>query len=235
MTRPSPFAPLTARRAGLLYLVIIVCGLSAELALRGPLVDLADAAGTADAIRAAPGLFRLAIGADIVMALADAALALLLYRLLKPVDAGLALAAMVFRLLQSGLIASGLMFQQAAWLALSGTQDLSGLAPGQAEALAALMLNLHAHGYDLGLVFFGVNSVLTGLLLWRSGFAPRPLGAGLALAGAVYLTGSALRFAAPAAFEAFAPAYGITILAEGAVCLWLLLAGRLIRLRPAGA
>ena len=37
------------RIAGLFYLIIIVAGLGAELGLRGPLIDLADAEGTATA------------------------------------------------------------------------------------------------------------------------------------------------------------------------------------------
>ena len=44
-----------ARLAGQFYLVIIVTGLGAELALRAPLIDLGDADATATAILAAPG------------------------------------------------------------------------------------------------------------------------------------------------------------------------------------
>lgn len=56
------------RCAGLLYLIIIVTGLGAELGLRGPLIDLQDAGTTAAAILDAPGRFRLAIAADFLMA-----------------------------------------------------------------------------------------------------------------------------------------------------------------------
>lgn len=225
----------TAHFAGLLYLVIIVFGISAEVILRGPLVDFASATKTADAIRGAAGSFRLAIGADIVMAMADAALAVLLYVLFRPVAPVLALAAMVFRLIQSVMIGANLMNMQAAWLLISAGQDLSTFAPEHAEALANLFLNLHAHGYDLGLVFFGVNSLLTGALIWRSGFVPRLLGAGIVLAGLVYLTGSALRFSSPEAFEMFAPAYGLTLLTEAAFCVWLLSVGRFRRAERATA
>jgi hypothetical protein len=221
----SPADRSAAQVAGLLYLVIIVCGIGAEVVLRGPLVDLSSAGGTALAIREAAMSFRLAIGADIVMAMADAALAILLYVLFRPVAPVLALTAMVFRLVQSVLIGANLMNMQAAWLLISGGQDISALTSGEAEAMATLFLNMHAHGYDLGLVFFGVNSLLTGALIWRSGFVPRILGAGIALAGMVYLTGSTLRFFAPAAFDVFSPAYGITLITEAAFCLWLLLAG----------
>tara|TARA_R110000744_G_scaffold380525_1_gene501765 strand:+ start:40699 stop:41388 length:690 start_codon:yes stop_codon:yes gene_type:complete len=213
----TPDLARRARLAGLLYLVIIIAGLGAELGLRGPLIDLADAGGTAAAILAAPGQFRLAIAADIVMALSDAALAILLYLVFRAVAPGLALSAMVFRLIQTVLIAANLMALQAAWLILSASNGLA-----DAPALALVFLDLHGHGYDLGLVFFGVNSVMMGVLVWRSGVFGKLFGLGLATAGLVYLAGSGLRFFAPEWSADFAPAYGLTILAETAFCLRLL-------------
>lgn len=206
------------RAAGLLYLVIIVAGLGAELGLRGPLIDLGDAQTTATAILAAPGQFRLAIAADLIMALCDAGLAILLYQIFRSVSPALALSAMVFRLIQTVLIAANLMAMQAAWLMISG-----GIGVADAEALALIFLDLHGHGYDLGLVFFGVNSLIMGMLIWHSAFFPRVIGIGIATAGLVYLTGSVLKFFAPEISSAFAPAYGVTILAETALCLRLLL------------
>lgn len=67
----TPDLAWKARRAGLLYLVIIIAGLGAELGLRRPLIDLDDSNATAAAILAAPGQFRLAIATDLVMALSD--------------------------------------------------------------------------------------------------------------------------------------------------------------------
>ena len=47
-----------ARLAGVLYLAIILLGLTSELALRGALLVPGDAAATAERILAAPGLLR---------------------------------------------------------------------------------------------------------------------------------------------------------------------------------
>ncbi|APZ52111.1 DUF4386 domain-containing protein [Salipiger abyssi] len=208
----------TARFAGLLYLLIILLGLSGELALRGPLLVPGDALATAERILAAPGLLRLSVAADTLMALADVALAVLLYLLLRPVNGAVALMAMVFRLVQAALIALSLLFLHGALLALDRAGDA-------AAETALLATELHAHGYDLGLVFFGINSLLTGWLLLRSGYVPRALGVLLGLAGLVYVSGSALRFLAPALSEAFAPAYLLPVIAETAFCLWLLIRG----------
>ncbi|MCA1285474.1 DUF4386 domain-containing protein [Salipiger bermudensis] len=218
MTAQSPLAaPMgAARLAGALYLLIILLGLTSEVALRGSLIMPGDAVATAEAILAQPGTLRLSLAADTVMALADVALAVLLYLLLRPVSGALALMAMVFRLVQAALIAMSLLFQYGALLILQGD--------GAPEA-AMLALELHGHGYDLGLVFFGVNSLLTGWLLVLSGFVPKLLGWLIAAAGVVYILGSAILFMAPAMADLFAPAYLLPVLSETAFCLWLLIRG----------
>ncbi|MDG4649867.1 DUF4386 domain-containing protein [Roseibacterium sp. SDUM158017] len=207
----APTLPMF-RLAGLFYLVIIVFGISSEVLLRGPILAAGDAEAVAASIAAAPGPLRLSIVADAVMAMCDAALAVLLFLILRPLGAGLALAAMVFRLMQGAVIAASLMFL------------LAALRPDFAPAARAL-IEMHGVGYDLGLAFFGVNSVLTGMLLCRLGGAARVIAAGIAMSGLVYLTGSALRLADPALAAAFAPAYALPVLAESAFCLWLLFAG----------
>ena len=214
----TPALAQRMRLAGLLYLVIIIAGLGAELGLRGPLIDLGDADATAAAILGAPGRFRLAMAADLLMALCDAGLAILFYLMFRAIAPGLALTAMVFRLIQTVLIAANLMALQTAWLLIAQAPAMS-----EAHTLALVFLDLHGHGYDLGLVFFGAGSLMMGALVWRSGLFAKAFGAGLAIAGIVYLIGSALRFFAPGLSPAFAPAYAITILAEMAFCLRLLL------------
>lgn len=205
-----PITLVQARFAGLCYLIIILCGVGSEVVLRGPLIDFVSAEATARAIGAETTRFRLSILADVVMALADAALAILLFLMFRSVSAGLALSALVFRLLQSGLIAAGLLNLQAALL----VADVD---------LALSFITLHAYGYDLGLVFFGVNCLLTAHLIVNSGFVPRFLGLGIGVSGLVYLTGSTLHFAAPDLHGLVAPAYLVPLIAETAFCLWLLI------------
>lgn len=216
MPDTAPLPPAQRRFAGLLYLVIILCGLGAELALRGPLIVPGDAAATAAAVFAGMIRFKAAIGVEIVMVMADIALAVLLWRFFRPVAEGAALMAMVFRLMQAAVIAANLM----ALVAVAN--GLAGPANAMTDDTVAMLLALHGQGYDLGLIFFGVNALITGWLLMRAG-APRWLGPALAGAGAVYLTGSFLALFAPAAAGLFQPAYLLPIFAESAFCLWLLL------------
>lgn len=210
-----------ARLAGFFYLVIIVCGVWSEFFVRSTLVDPLDAARTAENLRSASGMFRLSLAADTVMAASDVTVGVLLYVLLRPVSMVVALLAMVFRLIQAAVLAMNILGQHVA-LSLAATP---GLDPSTASQLALLSMSAQSHGYDLGLIFFGVNSVLTGWLVARSGFLPRPLGWGLVAAGLVYLAGSYLRFLLPEAHAAFQPAYLVTLVAELAFCLYLLARG----------
>jgi len=199
-----------SRLAGVFYLIIIICGVGSEVALRGPLIDFASEQQTVEAINAEALRFRLSIMADVVMALADAALGVLLFFMFRPVSAGLALSALVFRLLQSGLIAAGLLYLQAALIVDNASLSLS-------------FITLHAYSYDLGLIFFAVNCLLTAALIKRSGFVPRILGSGIGLSGFIYLAGSILRFLLPEFHGFIASAYVVPLVAETAFCVWLLI------------
>ncbi|MEE4121057.1 MAG: DUF4386 domain-containing protein [Paracoccaceae bacterium] len=224
LSATSPSA--TARAAGALYLVIISCGLWSELAVRGPLAADGDADATAAAILAGEGLFRAAFAADTVMAMADVALAILLAALFWSVAPVIAALAAAFRLIQASVLANNLSHHHEALLVLEAGGD------GAAEA-ALHALSMHAHGYDLGLIFFGVNCLFTGWLILRSELLPRALGAGIVAAGIVYLAGSYALFLAPAVAPALAPAYAVPLFAETALCLWLLAFGVRGQLPPA--
>ena len=82
-----------ARIAGLLYLVIIVCGVGGEAFVRAPL-HAEDASQTVANLLAAELPFRLSILADVAMVLADVGLGVLLFYLLAPVDRTLSMLAM---------------------------------------------------------------------------------------------------------------------------------------------
>ncbi len=214
-----------ARVAGILYLVIIVLGVWSEVFVRSALVVPGDAAASAAAVLAAESLYRMAFAADSVMALCDVALAILLFGLLRPVHPLLALMAAVFRLVQSAIIGGNLMNHHAALLILNGAGGSSGLSAEQLDGMALLAMQMHRHGYDLGLLFFGLNSLITGWLILRAPFLPSAIGALVAAAGVVYLAGSYVRFLFPALVETVAPAYALPLIAELSFCLWLLIRG----------
>ncbi len=202
------------RLAGLLYLVIIVAGVWGEGFARGGLLVPGDVTSTAAALRENDTLFRVALLADLLMALCDAGVAVLLFLLLRAVAPAAALAAMVFRLVQTSVVTANMLVTAAALMLASG-----------AEALALTMMELRALGYDIGLAFFGICNLILGAIFLRSAGLPGILGWLLAGSGAVYLTGTALHILAPSALPAFQPAYLLPLLGETIFALWLLFRG----------
>lgn len=214
-----------ARVAGALYLIIIVCGLFAEGIVRTRLVVPEDAAATAANIVASAGLFRIGFLADSLMILSDVALAGLLYLLFIPVSRVLSLIALCFRLAQSAVLALNLLNSYAAILVLNNGAYASEFDPGQLASLSYLFLQLHSHGYDLGLLLFGIHCLLLGILILKSSFLPRILGVLTIGASGAYLIGSLTRFLFPGFVPTVAPVYIVALVAELSLCLWLLVKG----------
>jgi hypothetical protein len=208
----------TARTAGVLYLTIFVCGLFAELVVRSRLIVRDDPAATATNLLESAGLFRIGVAADVV-----------LFLILRPLSPPLALLAGAFRLVQSSVLGLNLlsMFQalwildDADYLGISGTE--------QVEALALLSLDTHRYGYILGLVFFGVATMIIGYLAWRAPQMPSGLGVVLGLAGAGYVVDAAMFLMIPG----YDGAVSAVVLAPALIGelwfgLWLLTRGRVL-------
>ena len=96
----------TARITGLLYLVIIICAGFAQGGVREQLIVDGDPGSTADSIRASLPLFRAGLFLDLVAFMADAAVAVLFYSLLRGAGRTLALVAAAFRLIAHPAIGS---------------------------------------------------------------------------------------------------------------------------------
>lgn len=206
-------AATIARRTGLAYLGIILAGIFAEFVVRGSLVVDEDPLATARNIAESPGLFRVGIGADVLMIVLDVVVAIGLFRLLRDADRRLALAAMALRLVQGAVIVWSL-FNLVEALgfardAVSGGATLAG--PAQ-QALDAV--ERHALGYDAGLIAFALSCLVLGRLLAISGLVPRLLAIGMSVTGGVYLAGSLAALFAPGLSAAIEPLYVVPLVVE---------------------
>ncbi|HSG50119.1 MAG TPA: DUF4386 domain-containing protein [Longimicrobiales bacterium] len=231
MTESLPDTPIPtrtlARLTGLLYLVIIVCAGFSEGVVRSGLVVAGDAAATAENILASQGLFRLGLVMDLVAFLADAAVAVLLYLLLKPVSRTVSLMAAAFRLVAHPAIGGiNLVNHFGALLLLTGEGTLAAFDPGQREALALLAMDAHGYGYLIAGAFFGVHLALLGYLLFRSERFPRVLGVLVGAAAVGYLVESFTIFLLPQ-YTALATGLVVAtaVMGEVSLCLWLLVRG----------
>jgi Domain of unknown function (DUF4386) len=226
-TRPTTRSPLAyARAAGLLYLVIFVCGVFSELVVRGSVIVPGDAAATADNILASEGLYRLGFVSDLVMLLADIGVAVLFYILLRPVSRTLALFATALRLTMDAVLGVNLLNHFAALLLLSDDGYLTAFDAEQRDALVLLSLEAQKYGYLVALVFFAVHVAVLGYLFYRSTYFPKLLGVLLGLAAVGYLADSLAFFLVPGYDGALSPvALAPVFVAEIAVILWLIVKG----------
>lgn len=222
--RLSP--PGCARVAGALYLYIIAAGTFAELFVRSKLVSFTDPAATARNLLAQERLFRLGHAGEILHLACDVGVTTILYLLFRPVDRVLATAATLMRLACIVILAMTELTSFAA-LRLAGSGGyLAALEPGERHALALLAMKIHGDGYAVSLVFFGFGCLLTGLLILRAGFLPRPLGFLMVAAGLSYLVSSFAQILDPAFAARLFPAVFVPpFVGELSLALWLLVRG----------
>ncbi|MBV9264405.1 MAG: DUF4386 domain-containing protein, partial [Candidatus Eremiobacteraeota bacterium] len=89
---------LYARLGGVLYLVIILAGLFAELLVSGPRVISGDPAATARNIVASESLWRAAFAAEMFIGICAVPLLAIEYFLLRPVNAAVAFVGLLFNI-----------------------------------------------------------------------------------------------------------------------------------------
>ena len=216
-----------ARIAGALYLLIIFTAGYAEGFVRGTLIVPGDAAATLLNIADAEFLFRTGFVADLVAFISDAAVAVLLYVLLKPVDRTLSLVAASLRLLAHPAIAAINLLNQFIILPLvDGSGYAAAFDVAQRQALTMLFLDAHHYGYLIGGAFFGVHCLLLGYLLFKSDLFSRTLGVLIAIAAVGYILESFGAFLFPQHEELLQYVVLLpAVVAEVGLCLYLLIRG----------
>ncbi len=216
---------LWARVAGVFYLLTIAMGVFAELFVRGALVVRDDAAATASNILAHESFYRLGLVADLIMLVCYVAVTLLFYYLFKPVSRSLSLLAAFFSLIGIAVLAVNCLSHVAPLIFLGNANYLSVFEPNQLQALALVSLRLHARGYTISGVFFGMYMLLLGVMIFKSEFLPRIVGVLMAIGGLGNLIDSFATFLSPA-LAARLPDLGMLGgLAELALTVWLLAMG----------
>jgi hypothetical protein len=212
-----------ARMAGGLYLITATSGFAESV--RSKLVVYGDAATTATNILAHEQLFRLALAADIIVAVCYIAVTLLFFDLFKPVNRSLSLLAAFFSLVGCAIAALTCVFHLAPLVVLGGGHELSAFNVGQLQALALTFLKLHSQGYNISLVFFGFYCLLVGYLIFRSTFLPRVLGVLMTLAGLCYMPYSFATLLSPEFAARLFPWVMMPGAGELVLALWLLVVG----------
>lgn len=216
---------LMARIAGLLYLIVIVGGIFAEIFVRGRLVVHGDAAATAHNIVTHELLYRLGFGAEIFYCACNVPLTLIFYALFKVVNKNVALLVVFFSMVGTAVESVSLLAHFAPLIFLGGGSYLSAFTAEQLQAWAYVSLQLFEYGFAICLVFFGCYCLSLAYLIFRSTFFPRIIGALLVIEGLLYLINSFANFLAPGIAARVFPYLAASAVAEISLCLWLLVMG----------
>jgi hypothetical protein len=212
-----------ARTAGVYYLVVGVLGAFAHI-VRGQTFVAGDAATTARNVVADASLVRLSFVADLIQATFLLFVALALYRLLKQVHPGLARAMVMLVAVAVAITCLNMVHQLGALIVATDPLYAQAFGTAGSDATVLLLLDLQHSGYLVAQIFFGLWLFPLGLLAYKSGSFPRPIGVVLMLATVAYLVDVALQFLAPALADAFNPVVIVVVILSEVSMLGYLLA-----------
>jgi len=216
-----------ARLAGVLYLVIAICGGFSELYVRKNIVVVkGDAATTASNILNNEWLFRIGFVSDLLMLISYMLLGLTLYFLLKDTHKIMELLMVLFNVIGIPLLCLNMLNHFVPLLLLSGVEYLSVFSVEQLNALSLLHLEMHHYGYLIAHVSIGTWLLPLGYLVYKSNMFPKILGVLLMIASIGYLLDFLIQFLLPN----YAPLWSEIVLAPAVIgelsfLLWLLIKG----------
>ena len=217
---------LYARIAGAIYLVIIVFGGFSEGFVMNTLVVPGDAAATAHNILASSAMWRLSVAGDLIVPLIAVPQLWIIYNLLKPAGRTLALLFVLLEIVSLSVESISKLFLLMVLPVLQNASYAHVFPPLQLFALVGMMLSAHESCFNIALLFFGADCLVTGYLIFRSGYFPRVVGLLLQLAGISYLVGTLSLFFAPALADVISlPVQLLALIGEASFCLWLLVMG----------
>lgn len=215
-----------ARTVGVLSLIGIVTGAFDIGYVRSALIAAGDPAATLHNVMVHETLFRLGFAAHIVLLLCNVPneiISFVLFRRVNGIVAAIAVAC--------GLVGTAIegLDMLAAYVPLKLAAEngaIAAITPTQLHALAYLSLQLQDTGLLISFVFYGLDEMLAGWLIFRSCFLPRMLGIGLALAGACYFADGFISFLSPSLQGRLLPYLLFPCLpGEGTLALWLAIVG----------
>jgi hypothetical protein len=215
-----------ARIAGALYILASLVGFLRLIYIPNNLIVSGSAAATAINIAAHESLFRWGIVSYLIASVLFLFVTLALYRLLEPVDRGLAILMVILGgVIPTTIFVINTVTDVGALLFVRGPDFLSAFDKPQRDAYAMLFLNLH-HQLDLAnAIFWGIWLIPFGLLVYRSRFLPRFLGVWLMIGCFAWLTFSISGFLSPGLEEKVFSFSQPFTLGEVATMLWLVIMG----------
>jgi hypothetical protein len=222
-----------ARIAGAVYLSMVITAPFSLIYVPEKLIVRGNAAATADNILAHETMFRLSILGDLVGQVIFICLAIALYRLLSGVNKTWAGLMVAFVLVSAAVGFLNTLNNIGALVLFRGGEFLTVFDKAQRDALGMLFIRLHNQGILIDEVFWGLWLFPFGLLVFRSGFLPRFLGAWLMINCFGYVALSIISLFFPDYYQAAFRYSQPVLFGELAIMLWLLIKGAKVPNLPA--
>jgi hypothetical protein len=215
-----------ARMVGCLGLVGIVTGAFDIGYVHNALFVDGNAAASVAHLAAHQTLFRAGFAAHLVLLLSNVPAEILMFLLMRRVSLPLAALAMACGLIGTSIESAAMLAAYVpVQLALDGN-TLGALTPAQLQTFGYFAMQLQNAGLLLSFLFYGLDEIVGGLLIFRSGFLPRVLGILLSVAGVCYLLQGFLGLVAPSLDAHLFPYILFPCLpGEGSIALWLAIVG----------
>jgi uncharacterized protein DUF4386 len=216
----------TARIAGSLYILASIVGIPRLIYIPSALFVHGNPAATVSNIAAHESLFRWGMLTTVLGAALWLFVPLALYRLLKQVNQELAIVMVILgSLMQVPLFFVSMVADAATLQFARGADFLSVFDKPQRDAFALLFLNLHHHLDLANGIFWGLWLLPFGVLVYRSRFLPRFLGAWLVAACFGWLALSVTGLLLPGHEDTVFTWTQPLTLGELATMLWLVILG----------
>ena len=215
------------RRAGLVYLVVVVTGIVSLAYVPSQLIVRGDAVATLDRIIASEPLFRAGIAAGFACYLAFLVRPLALFEVLAPVHRRAAWLMVVLGVAGVPVSLGALQHKLDVLTLLQEAAGPGGLARAELASAVAAALARYGQGILVAELFWGVWLFPLGYLIFRSRQVPKVLGVLLMLGCVGYLTDVFATVLWPA-YPTSALNQWVTrpaALGEIGTCLWLLVRG----------
>lgn len=221
------FSPLLlARTAGIASLIGIVTGAFDIGYVHNTLFVDGNPAATMHNILAHETLFRLGFAAHILLLLCNVPSEIISFILFRRVNAVVAGIAMGCGLVGTAIEGLAMLHAYVPLQVAVEGGALDALGADKLQALAYLSLQLQNMGLLISFAFYGLDEMLAGFVIFRSGFLPRVLGILLGLAGLSYFTDGFTSFLAPSLNQRLMPYLLFPCLpGEGLYALWLAIRG----------
>lgn len=213
-----------ARVVGLLILALAFVAPFGMMIVPAQLVVVGDAAATASNVRASQDLLRAGIAGDALVFLIEIVLTVMIYALLKPVNETLSLVAAFARLAMTIVQGTNLLNYFVVLSLVGSAGYLAAFTTPQLDSLTLLFFNLHESVALVWGLFFALHLLISGYLVYQSGYIHKAVGILLIVAGLCYVTQSFGNILFPQ-YQKVSSTIGLFSMVELAFPLWLLIKG----------